>query len=98
MDYELIKPDEDDAYDPAPFISFARRRQADKAERDPDVGDVVHLFLGGCHAALVRRDDLDTVSLYAIPIEGDLPPAYRDGIRHSEAKEYDTWHWPCGGH
>lgn len=98
MDYEMIKPDERDKYDPAPFLSYARLRSTELAERDPDIGDIVHLWLGGpCHAAIVRRDDLDTVSLVAFPVEGDLPPAYRNGIRHSEKKVYDTWHWPCGG-
>lgn len=99
MDYELIKPDKDDAYDPAPFLNYARARRTDKEERDAIVGDAVHLWLGGgCHAAIVRNDDdLDTVSLIAFPREGDLPPAYRDGISHSEEKVYDTWHWPCGG-
>lgn len=96
MDYELIKPDE--THDSGAFLSYARGRQAAKQERDPDIGDIVHLWLGGsCHPAIVRRDDLDTVSLVAFPVEGDLPPAYRDGIRHSEEKAYDTWHWPCGG-
>jgi hypothetical protein len=91
MEFELIT-------DQDTWFSQSRALRAAKEERDAIVGDVVHLWLGGsCHAAIVRRDDLDTVSLVAFPIEGDLPPAYRDGIRHSEEKVYDTWHWPCGG-
>lgn len=98
MEFELIKDADGPVSAGDRFFSYVRAQQQAKAETDPDVGDVVHLWLGGpCHPAIVRRDDLDTVSLVAFPVEGDLPPAYRDGIQHSEEKVYDTWHWPCGG-
>lgn len=98
MDYELIKPDEKDAYDPAPFISYARARRTDKAERDPIVGDWVHFWTGEeCWAALVTKDELATVRLSCVaPGETSWRPV-RD-VFHSETKAECSWHWPCGGH
>lgn len=98
MDYELIEPDSQDKYDPAPFLSYARLRSTELAERDPDVGDTVHFWTGdACWAAVVTRDDLDTVSLSCIaPGETSWRPVR--AVPHIEGtKAQGSWHWPCGG-
>ncbi|WP_327719870.1 hypothetical protein OG381_34345 [Streptomyces sp. NBC_00490] len=99
MDYELIKPDEQDRYDPAPFLNYARARRTDKDERDPDVGDWVHYWTGDeCWAALVTRDDLFSVWLSCVaPGETSLRPV-RDVPHIEGTKAQGSWHWPCGGH
>ena len=99
MEYELIQSDKDDAYDVTPFLSYARARSQDRAERDPIVGDVVHLWNGRCFAALVVDEggawDAPTVDVYAFTLDGGLGHA---GCQHDEAKvESHSWHWPCGG-
>lgn len=103
MDYELIKPDEQDAYDPAPFLSYARARSTDKQERDAGVGDTVHLWddnAAECRAAIVHG--LQEVS-FDEPPTADLFVLHRSGHRdvldvpHVEMKHHHTWHWPCGG-
>lgn len=107
MDYELIKPDKDDAYDPAPFLSYARARSADKEGRDADVGDIVHFWddeAAECQAALVVRVkwDLDCEAdpdgqywLRVSTVEGERT---QPCVLHGERKSSNTWHWPCGGH
>jgi hypothetical protein len=102
VDYELIKPDKDDAYDPAPFLNYARARRTDKEERDPNVGDIVHFWddhRARCLAAIVTVDDLTTVSLTLF-----MPPGEEWGAdravraKHDEGKgDINTFHWPCGG-
>lgn len=103
MDYELIKPDAQDKYDPAPFLSYARLRRTDKEERDADVGDIVHYWHdqnGRCRAAVVV-DVLDTS--FDEPCTVDLLGFQRNGtvgildVPHVEQKQHHTWHWPCGG-
>ncbi|MBA2951445.1 hypothetical protein [Streptomyces himalayensis] len=104
MEYELIQHDKDDLYDPAPFISYARRQASDKAERDPDVGDSVHLWHEGqsrCHAALV----VDVQEPLGQPVTVAVQCFAADGsqefipvVHHAEKKRGGTWHWPCGGH
>lgn len=96
MDFELIKPDEQDQ---TPFLNYARLRQTEKQDRDPLVGDWVHFWTGeACWPAVVTQDDLDTVWLSCIaPGETSWRPA-RD-VPHIEDKaEGCSWHWPCGGH
>lgn len=95
MDYQMIN---DDAYDVTPFLSYARQRSADRAERDPIVGDTVHFWDGErCLAAFVTQDDLYTVWLSCLaPGETSVRPV-RD-VRHDESKGTASWHWPCGGH
>lgn len=104
MDYELIKPDADDAYDPAPFLSYARRRAAELAERDPVVGDHVHYWDGErCVAAMVTELDWDAsptiiampVWLTIFPSRGQLPGATVDPVSYDGGKAAgNTWHWP----
>jgi hypothetical protein len=99
VDFELIKPDAQGKYDPAPFLNYARARRTDKAERDPLIGDWVHFWTGdGCWAAVVTKDDLDTVWLSCIaPGETSWRPVR--GVPHIEdGKAQGSWHWPCGGH
>jgi hypothetical protein len=100
MDYELIKPDEQDAYDPTPFFSYARLRSTDRAERDADVGDVVHFWDTDkcvCQAAIVIASGLDSETLKTFDEYGTDETVTKS--RHDEAKNSDqSWHWPCGGH
>ena len=99
MDYELIKPDEQDAYDPAPFLSYARLRKQDKQERDAGVGDVVHFWdmvEARCRAAIVTQDDLKTVWLHYL-MPGIPTPWCVKGVAHDESKTGPSWHWPGGG-
>lgn len=100
MDYELIKPDEQDAYDPAPFLNYARARRTDKDERDPLIGDVVHFWddtEARCRAAVVLEDDPmeDEVSLRVMAPHS--PDQDLCEVRHDETKTGPSWHWPCGG-
>lgn len=100
MDYELIEPDEQDAYDPAPFLSYARLRSQDKQERDPLIGDTVHHWDGfRCVAALVTADHLRAFDLTSFPPDGPHSVQRLAGVAHDEGdRAPDTWHWPCGGH
>lgn len=105
MDYELIKPDERDAYDPTPFISYARRRAQAKSEQMPDIGDTVHFWDDDaikCRAATVADLLFETDGQYSAclgvidPDEGELVVLH--AIPHKELKRGMSWHWPCGGH
>lgn len=104
MEYELIEDDEQDQYPVAPFMSYARRRAPEFAERDPIVGDIVHWWSGEkCRAAMVLDDYFTGVPEGSVPpptylrvfVPGDhSPEVFCD---HDEAKGESTWHWPCGG-
>lgn len=106
MDYELIKPDE--THDSGSFLSYARRMASDKAERDPDMGDIVHVFhglLGKCVPAMVadlreRLGEEPTADLMILrpKPEGGMEWWDAPEVPHDEAKAEGTWHWPCGGH
>lgn len=93
MEFELIEEGDTTA----PFMSYARRRAAEKAERDPIVGDTVHYWDGvACRAGLVTQDDLDTIQLsFWMPGEISCRPVRQ--VRHDEGHGDSTWHWPCGG-
>jgi hypothetical protein len=99
VDFQIIEPEERDAYPVAPFLSYARGRHTDRQERDPDVGDAVHLWdmvEARCRAAVVTQDDLDTVQLtYLMPGEASL--YCEREVPHDETKGGPSWHWPCGG-
>ncbi len=109
MDYELIKPDAQDKYDPAPFLSYARLRQADKQERDPDIGDVVHFWdmvEARCRAAIVIAESQERINAVTKEVTGYFEslrimypgrPDEDRGIVHDETKTGPSWHWPCGG-
>lgn len=99
MEFELIEEGDTTA----PFMSYARRRAAERAERDPIVGDTVHYWHdqnGRCRAAVVV-DVLDTS--FDEPCAVDLLGFQRDGtvgipdVPHAEEKHHHTFHWPCGG-
>lgn len=96
MDYEVLPPEPQDA---EAFMSYARKRHADKQERDADIGDAVHFwdFVDArCRAAIVTQDDLDSVWLsYLMPGETSLH-CERE-VPHDEFKGGPSWHWPCGG-
>lgn len=97
MDYELIEPDQ--THDAGAFISYARARRTDKQERDADVGDIVHFWDGECcSAALVLRDQWDSVCLSVVRPKAEGGTLEYGHVPHSEGKLHETWHWPCGGH
>ncbi|OEJ24299.1 hypothetical protein AS594_07150 [Streptomyces agglomeratus] len=94
MEYELIEADGQDKYDPAPFLSYARRQSVAKAERDPIVGDWVHFWNGErCWAGVVTQDDLDSVWLSCVPPGETSFQPIRD-VAHDEGRGENTWHWP----
>lgn len=105
MDYELIKPDQDDKYDPAPFFSYARLRSTELAERDPDVGDTVHFWDGyGCRAAVVgclneELGEEPSVDLAVLMLDMDQGLRWQQEprVQHAEGRDAASWHWPCGG-
>jgi hypothetical protein len=102
MDYELIKPDEQDAYDPAPFLSYARLRKQDKEERDAGVADVVHYWTNshhGCRAAIVTEVHLavdegysSAEDLWVLPNSAtyDGQPMLAKLVVHNESKPEAT--------
>ncbi|TXS35076.1 hypothetical protein EAO77_37915 [Streptomyces sp. t39] len=93
MDFELAQPG-----DAEHFLSYAREQQRAKAETDPDIGDVVHLWHGNaCRAAIVTADDLTTWSLSFL-MPGETSWRCIAEVEHDEGKGDNTWHWPCGGH
>lgn len=93
MEFELIKTGElgED------FFSYARQRAVELAERDPVVGDTVHVwFEGACRAAIITQDDLDTWCVsFLMPGETSWRPVRE--VSHDETKGGMSWHWPCGG-
>lgn len=101
MEYELIKDEEQDQYPVAPFLSFVRAQSTAKAERDADVGDIVHHWNGQtCQAAIVVGQSGDytapAVDVVTFSIAANDPFM---GVVHSEEKKAGgTWHWPSGGH
>lgn len=99
MDYQIIEPEERDAFPVAPFLSYARQHVSDKQDRDADVGDVVHFWDmvdARCRAAVVTQDDLRTVELsYFVPGLAILQCKHE--VPHDETKGGPSWHWPCGG-
>jgi hypothetical protein len=105
VDFELIKPDAQAAYDPAPFLNYARARSTDKQERDPDVGDVVHFWdddAAKCMAATVTDQIFESGGQHSEclavmdPVQQEI--RWKHAIPHSEPKRLMSWHWPCGGH
>ena len=106
MDYELIEPDAQDKYDPAPFFNYARARRTDKQDRDPDVGDAVHFWdmvdarclaaiVGVVHETFGLSPGYDLMTLAPTP-EGRLAWDPRLSVVHDETKTGPGWHWPCG--
>lgn len=99
MDFQIIEPEERDAFPVAPFLSYARQHTTALQNRDADVGDVVHFWdfvEARCRAAVVTQDDLTTVQIsYLMPGEPALQ-CERE-IPHDETKGGPSWHWPCGG-
>lgn len=98
MDFEDIG----DAFDRRSFVSYARTRAAEQEERDPVVGDIVHLWHAGegrCQPALVLRaddtqhefDDDLIVTLRVFTPQGDETA---HAVLHDEKRSGGTWHWP----
>lgn len=82
------------------FMSYARLRREAKAQRSPEVGDIVHFWADGpCRAAIVMEtesfSDAATLRVH-IPNEPfqDWHVAHNED-KASEGDEF-SWHWPCG--
>lgn len=88
MEFELIEGGRD------AFMSHARKRAQEMAERDPAVGDIVHFWDGSaCRAAIVTLDELFLTSLaFLMPGETSWRPVHE--AEHDEDKGEYTWHWP----
>lgn len=80
------------------YLNYARIKREAKAQRAPEVGDIVHFWddeKARCFAAMVMEADPfgDGATLRVhVPHE-----AFQDWeAGHDEGKTPDTWHWPCG--
>lgn len=84
------------------YLNYARIKREARAQRSPEIGDIVH-FWGGkedpahdhCFAAIVMETETftDTATIRVHVPHG----AFMDWrVDHDEDKGHDTWHWPCG--
>ena len=102
MDYEPIPLTETSpVYDRTPFISYARRQAAAKADQMPGIGDAVHYWDADavkCRAATVADLVFEASGDYSVclgvidPDEGQLVVLH--AIPHKERKQGMSWHWP----
>lgn len=82
------------------FMSFARMKRETKAERPPEVGDIVHYWDDGvCRAAIVMETEtFGHGAMLRVHIPGQNFQDWQ--CDHSETKGVDdenqTWHWACG--
>jgi hypothetical protein len=79
------------------YMNYARIKRDAKAQRAPEVGDIVHWYdeRGACRAAIVMETESfnhNAELRVHIPKEPYVD-AYAD---HDENKSDNTWHWPCG--
>lgn len=83
------------------YLNYARIKREARANRAPEVGDIVHFWGGGealpsrCFAAIVMEaeafSDAATLRVH-VPHQ-----AFMDyHVDHDEDKGNNTWHWPCG--
>lgn len=79
------------------FLNYARIKREAKAQRSPEVGDIVHWYdeRGVCRAAIVMETEsfTDNAELRVHIPKEPYVDAYAD---HDENKSDNTWHWPCG--
>lgn len=102
MDYEEIPLSErHPGFDRTPFISYARRQAAAKADQMPGIGDTVHFWDGEavkCRAATVADLIFEADGQYSAclgvidPDEGRLVVLH--AIPHNETRRGMSWHWP----
>lgn len=84
--------------DDGTFLNFARIKRAARAQRSPEIGDIVHFWddeLARCRAAMVLETEpySDGACLRVHIPEKSFQDWQAD---HDEDKAADTWHWPCG--
>lgn len=80
------------------FFNYARIKRDAKADRPPEVGDIVHFWddeKARCRAALVMETEPFG---HGACIRVHVPnEAFQDWqADHDEGRTADTWHWPCG--
>lgn len=80
------------------YLNYARIKRAAKAQRSPEVGDIVHWWndtLNACNAAMVMEvESFGDGALLRVHIPH---AAFEDWQGdHDEDKGINTWHWPCG--
>lgn len=78
------------------FLNYARVKRVAREQRSPEIGDIVHFWNeSSCFAAIVMETqsftDAATLRVH-IPHE----PFQDWTVDHDEAKNDETWHWPCG--
>lgn len=79
------------------FLNFARIKREAKAQRPPEVGDIVHWWDGEqCRAAMVMEaESFDHGACLRVHIPHK--PFEDWQCDHDEGKDTaDSWHWPCG--
>jgi hypothetical protein len=83
------------------FMNFARIKRDTKAQRPPEIGDIVHGWdheHGVCRAAIV----METESFnHNCELRVHIPRKpyedwYANHDEHKEGAGEGTWHWPCG--
>lgn len=81
------------------YMNIARIRREAKAQRSPEIGDIVHWWdeKGAvCRAAMVMEiESFGDGALLRVHIPHE---SFQDWqCAHDEDKEFSgTWHWPCG--
>lgn len=90
------------------FFNYARIKRDAKAERPPEVGDIVHFWGGGqCRAAIViKTETFNHNCELNVFFPRELVEQGEEFVRkeseqfwyadHDEGRVAETWHWPCG--
>lgn len=81
------------------FLNYARIKREARAQRGPEVGDIVHFWgneEGKCFAAIV----METASFsHDAELRVHIPhKPFEDwfSVHDEERSEAAGWHWPCG--
>lgn len=82
------------------YLNYARVKRETKAQRPPEIGDIVHFWSEGtCYAAIVMETEAFS---HGANLRVHVPnqPFQDWQVDHNEVKEGDgndfSWHWPCG--
>lgn len=83
------------------FLNFARIKREAKAQRGPEVGDIVHFWDEqnvACRAAIVMEtESFGDGAMVRVHIPHESFQDWQCG--HDEDKRVEnlpSWHWPCG--
>lgn len=79
------------------YLNFARIKREARAQRAPEVGDIVHFWNHDtCYAAMVMEtESFGDGACVRVHVPHKAFEDYQSA--HDEDKEFiETWHWPCG--